>query len=163
MTRLLARASLSRIASTLSAAAMLALLSLATLSTPAVAAGTDWTKVVVTAGEFEIAPPDFMNSHGIPQVPLTIRNGTSLDFSSMTVKAKLYLNNSKTPTATADILVPFTNGLRPGQEMSGVANIDTFFSQAWVSLAVKNASTRRLEVSLVAAKDFENKPYRISR
>lgn len=88
-----------------------------------------------------------------------ITNNSQFDYAQVQWEALLYLENGKEPVARAVFYDSYDdeNGLRVGQTKARSFHPDSFFSKDWVTLAVRNAQSRRVTLAIIDAKDFNNK------
>lgn len=95
---------------------------------------------------------------------VTITNNSNLAFSSLTWKAKLFLNQSTEPVAEANILDSYTyndDGLQPGEAQKREFSIGGLGSSNWHTLEIKQAKSHKIELTLLPedAKDLGNRDY----
>ncbi|MDD2664564.1 MAG: hypothetical protein PHD19_12510 [Dechloromonas sp.] len=91
-------------------------------------------------------------------VRVQVTNGSKLDYALVQWEALLFLEGGNTPVARAVFYDSYDaeNGLRAGQTKARKFQPDSFFSKDWVTLAVRNAKTRRVELGIMDAKNFNN-------
>lgn len=95
---------------------------------------------------------------------VTVTNNSNLAFSSLTWKAKLFINQSTEPVAEANILDGYTyndDGLQPGEVQKRVFSIGGLGSSNWHTLEIKQAKSHKIELTLLPedAKDLGERNY----
>lgn len=88
----------------------------------------------------------------------TVTNGSSLDFSSLLWVAELYIDGGAEPVAKATLPDNYDQegGLRSGQVKRRKFNPETFFSKNWATLAVRNAESRKVVLTIDNGSDFNS-------
>ncbi len=99
-----------------------------------------------------------------PYIEARIANTSSLPLSQASWLAKLYIDDQPEPVAKSRVLSDFRtiDGLKPGRQVTARFKVGFVKGdQTWTTLAIRQASTTRIELSLIpeTALDFSDKPY----